>query len=260
MKIVICFFITLFIFVGCLATSEEITSLKRRLEKLNSEIKNLKNSLKDYRELLLKSRSESDKKIEEGLKVIFKSQADILTEINNLRKEFMIISEKLDENRNKVRNLAERLDDMRISFLKKIDTFYEGLSSSSLPIISPSELFRLAYIDYSKGNYDLAIIGFKSFIDKHPSTELASQAQYYLSDIYFVKKDWEKALKGFDVLIKNYPKSDFIPSAMLKKAIALIALNNLNDAKLTLEKLIKDFPNSPEAKQANEKLKLLQEK
>ena len=49
----------------------------------------------------------------------------------------------------------------------------------------PSRHIQAAYLDFSKGNYPLAIAGFREFVRRFPDSPLADQAQYWVGESLF---------------------------------------------------------------------------
>lgn len=73
---------------------------------------------------------------------------------------------------------------------------------------SPNELFDLAENNLKLDEADEAILNLETLLSKYPNDSLASKAQYKVSSIYFNWKD--EILNGYDALdktIKNYPNS-----------------------------------------------------
>src|SRR3990172_6870201 len=90
----------------------------------------------------------------------------------------------------------------------------------SLP--SPEEVYTKALNDYHKGNYDLAISGFKSYLTFYPKTSLVPNSQYWLGESYYGQRKYREAIREFDKLIKEYPDSAKVPAAMLKQGNAIV--------------------------------------
>ena len=47
---------------------------------------------------------------------------------------------------------------------------------------TPDELYRSAYEDYMRGNYDLAADGFGEYLRRWPDTELSDNALYWIGE------------------------------------------------------------------------------
>jgi TolA-binding protein len=70
-------------------------------------------------------------------------------------------------------------------------------------------------------------------------------------------KQYEQAILAFQRVIKKYPKGNKVPNAILRQALAFYEINDKTSSKLLLKKLIRQFPNSSEAKIARGKLKAM---
>lgn len=55
------------------------------------------------------------------------------------------------------------------------------------------DVYDAAMQDLSLGNYDLAEVGFLSFLSKNPRSELADDARYGLAETFYARKLFEEA-------------------------------------------------------------------
>jgi len=122
---------------------------------------------------------------------------------------------------------------------------------STLP---PAELYRNALKDYTRGNYDQAINGFRAYIARYPRTPLMANARYWLSESLYSQKRYEQAIKEFELFVTEYPDSPKVAGALLKQGYAHIELGNAAQGRAVLTELLKRFPKSPEARLAKARL------
>ncbi|MBI3994974.1 MAG: tol-pal system protein YbgF [Nitrospirae bacterium] len=120
--------------------------------------------------------------------------------------------------------------------------------------MSPSEAYGLAYNDYLKGNYDLALLGFQNFLTQFKTTSLAPNAQYWIGESFYGKKEYVKAIEAFDKVVGDYPKSDKVPGALLKAGYAWIEIGDKARARSYLKKVVENYPLANEGKLAKNKL------
>ena len=120
--------------------------------------------------------------------------------------------------------------------------------------LSPSEAYGLAYNDYLKGNYDLALLGFQNFLTQFKTTSLAPNAQYWIGESLYGKKEYAKAIEAFDKVVNDYPKSDKVPGALLKAGYATIEIGDKARARTYLKKVVENYPLTNEGKLAKNKL------
>ena len=123
---------------------------------------------------------------------------------------------------------------------------------------TPDEVYKAALSDYTKGNYDLAINGFKTYMQLFPKTSLVGNAQYWLGETYYSQGNYLEAIREFEAVIKTYPKSEKVPGAMLKQGYAYLELGEASRGSAVLRELMNRFKNSREARLAQERLRQVQ--
>jgi len=126
--------------------------------------------------------------------------------------------------------------------------------------ISPTEAYRMAYNDYLKGNYDLAVESFKLYRQQFPNSPLADNALYWIGECHFSQKRYLEAIDDFNEVIVAYPEGDKVAAAHLKKGISYMELGKKDEALAAFKLLISKYPLQDEAKIAQDKIKELTEK
>jgi tol-pal system protein YbgF len=126
--------------------------------------------------------------------------------------------------------------------------------------VSPSEAYRMAYNDYLKGNYDLAIESFKLYRQQFGATPLADNALYWIGECHFSQKKFEEAIDDFNQVILAYPDGDKVAAAYLKKGMSYQELGKKVEALAAFKLLISKYPLQEESKIAEGKIKELMEK
>ena len=106
--------------------------------------------------------------------------------------------------------------------------------------------------------YKTAIVRFKAFLKKHPQSEYADNAQYWIGESHYALREFDQAILEFDVVRRRYPKGDKVPAALLKQGFAFAELGDKVDARLILQELVDRYPQAPEAGKAKQKLKALE--
>ena len=121
----------------------------------------------------------------------------------------------------------------------------------------PMDTYQAALRDYQRGNYDLAIEGFREFVDSNPRADLADNAAYWIGESLFSQKKYRDAIEQFDSVVNNYPKSDKVPGALLKKGYAYINVGERAQGVVQLQYVLHEHPKSQEASLARQKLRQL---
>jgi TolA-binding protein len=225
-----------------------------------------------------------------------KSFADQKLNVDTLGNDLRIVREKIDDNNVRIGSLTQELEAMRQSVLQLSvpppappatadpaalagglpEAGAAGAVGAAVPppaapaapppsaaaaaaiSASPQQMWDLAFVDYTAGQYDLAVWGYESFIRSFPKDERADNAQVYIATAYLQLGNNQKALEAADGAIRNYPGGDALPEAYYRKGIALQNLRQLDGARQAYEYIIKAYPDHHAAilaKQALDKLK-----
>ena len=199
-------------------------------------------------------------------------QADLTQNNEYFQSQLQLIIEKLDETNKQLVRTQEELIALKTSSesLSEKQTEEAGVAQPSeekkeevVPkeqeapsvFISPQQIYNTAYSDYLKGNYQLAIEGFRQYIENFRESPLADNAQYWIGECYFSQGDYGKAIEEFNKLILNFPQGDKVPAAYLKKGYSYFALGEKEKGIVVLKLLISKFPETEEAKLAEQKIK-----
>jgi tol-pal system protein YbgF len=128
------------------------------------------------------------------------------------------------------------------------------------PTTSPQETYSMAYNDYLKGNYDLAIESFKLYRAQFPGSPLADNALYWIGECRYSQRKFEEAIDAFDELILTYPQGDKAAAAHLKKGLSYVELGKKPEALAAFKILVAKYPLEEESKIAQDKIRELTEK
>lgn len=262
------FLISLF---GCVTTGE--------IAYLRQDIDSLYRQLIDVQKELKQLRSESSMKIR-------KSQADLDFMLEPLQREIQILKNGIEENREYLQKPQQELTAFRQDFevrlnelegrvdkaRKEMEAKLNEVSKASRAQPqkeAPSKgeassqeameaLYKNAKQTYERKDFAAAREKFKAFLAVYPEGELSDNAQFWIGESFYSEKDYEKAIIAYDDVVKKFPKGDKIPSAMLKQALCWLELGDKTFARSLLKRVIREHPNTQQAKIANEKLRAIQ--
>jgi tol-pal system protein YbgF len=108
--------------------------------------------------------------------------------------------------------------------------------------------------DLTQGRYGLALQGFRDFVRRYPTAELADNAQYGVGECFFAQSQFDSAAVEYARVERGWPQGDRVPAALYKLALSRDRLGQADAAKKTFEDLVKRFPESGEAQLARERL------
>ena len=126
------------------------------------------------------------------------------------------------------------------------------------PTVSPTRTYDSAYSDYIAGQYELAIVGFQTFLKFFPRHGSADDAQLNIGNSLFNAGKFREAVNEYQRVISDYPKTDSVPAAYYKLGQSYMQLKQPDLARKAFEALTQNHPTANEAylaKQALERLK-----
>ncbi|WP_372746266.1 tetratricopeptide repeat protein [Lutibacter sp.] len=100
------------------------------------------------------------------------------------------------------------------------------------------------------GNETAKIKELNSFLKTHTKSGYRDDAHYVLGNSYINQNQHNLALENFDKLITDFKRSPLVSKAMLKKGLIYYNTDKNEQALTTYKTVVKQFPNSAEAKQA----------
>ena len=188
-------------------------------------------------------------------------RADVGVKLSGVKGNVSVIGSKLDDNSyrtdkliGKVESLTNKMTDISAKMESQIT------KPAALPgEPSSTEIFNNAYRDMSKGNVELAISGFQTFLELYPQNELADFCQYYLAEIAYQQSDFKRAATEYTLLIDRYPRSQKIVNAQYKLGLCYLKMNEPTRASAFFNQVIQQYPNTEEALLSRSRLEKIAE-
>ena len=114
--------------------------------------------------------------------------------------------------------------------------------------------YEKAFSFLKQSHYDHAIEAFQEYLTKYPEGELADNAQYWLAEAFYVSQRYQTAVVEYQKLLSGYPASLKYPDALLKIGYSQYELGDQQQARKTLEQVMRKFPDSTVARLAAKRL------
>lgn len=249
--------------------TQQFLQLKEKIEKNNKDISFIKEQLEELLNMVKHLQTE---------------QASFKEDQKKIPTQYQILLEKLETMTLQLIKFSEGLTEIKMAFLPSPEQQEENLEGKQgqpplpekgkedkkeeeqteeepekppLTHLSPKEVYNMAYSDYRKGNFELAIDGFKMYIEQFPESPLADNSLYWIGECYFSQKKYAEAIEQFNELLLNYPRGDRIPAAYLKKGISLMELRKKEESLIVFKLLISKYPLEEETKIAQQKIREL---
>jgi tol-pal system protein YbgF len=267
------------------AVAREIIELQQDVTSLLQGQKELsKQDIQDHTEIktLLGQSTDNVNKLSGTMSSLQKSVQDVQANsgarLDTMSTQVQGLSDNLEEIKSRLGKLNQQLVDLQNS-VQSLDGKISGASPTSAPgtatptagAVAPASgsvmpsgpapsadtLYSNGLRDIRSGKWDLARAEFQDYLRYYGSTDLASNAQFYLGEIAYSQKNFDQAIGEYDKVLNNYPKSFKLAPARLKKGMALVELGQKTSGVRELREVVKRYPGTEEDRLARAKLKEL---
>ncbi|MEJ2188815.1 MAG: tetratricopeptide repeat protein [Acidobacteriota bacterium] len=244
--------------VAC-TSSEDMALLQREITDVQRSVDNLQTETVDKSDLRA-----MQSKMQEMTDKTMRSNADLVLEVQQLQEQIEALTASLELTTLRLQEISQELaaagarDTSGYAIppvtAAPADEGGEGgepppgggaAAGGPAASTTPEALYRSAYEDYMRGNYDLAADGFAEYLRRYPDTELSDNALYWI------------ALDTFSKVLEDYPSSDKAAAAQLKIGLLYLKLDDQGQAVVNLQYVVYEHPGTREADLAREQLKSL---
>lgn len=245
----------------------EIRMLQEQQQQLQQLLGNLADTLKSI-----------SSKIDDQSGVARKSFADQKLLIDGVAEATRILREKADDTNVRLSSMTQELEAIRqtvttIATRPQVAAPAPGAEPTPAdpnappvaappavtppPGVSPQRMFQEAFSDYTRGDYDLAIEGFQTYIRMFPRTDQTDDAQLKVGDAHHAAGRFREAIAAFQKVIADYPQGDTVSAAYYKIGLSYEALKQPDLARKAYETVQKTHPGSSDAILAKQRLDAL---
>lgn len=252
---------------------QQVLELENKIGLQQDELKSVKQQMDKILSLMRAFQSQQVS-MQEDQKKIPAQYKIVMEKLDNVTEQLSRFSEDLIEIKNATIPLFQRIEQAEMSAETQESAqepaetdvaagdqpqqeAEEETKSPLPPNLSPQEIYNMAYADYLKGNFALAIDGFKIYLDNFAQSPFADNALYWIGECHFSQKEYEAAISQYNNLILNYPLGDKVPAAYLHKGISLMELDRKEEALSVFKLMVSKYPLEEETKIAQEKIKEL---
>jgi len=243
-----------------LQNKKNINKLQEKLDQVQKTVNQIKLKLANYDEVI------NDK---------LSAFPTVIDEVNTAMNDISKLKLEFNQTKTKIENIEKRLDSLEnnISAIKvsikeiiktqndnfqilknTINNLLKKIENMNKPL-SPKKVFIEARKAFFASKLDKAKEGFLYSLSKK---YLPATSSYYLGEIAYKKKNYKEALAFYKKSVNFYPKkTSYMPRLLYHTALSFEKLGNKKAAKLTLQKLINDFPKSKYSNLAKKELEKL---
>ncbi len=258
-------------------SGEDMALLHREITDVQREIQNLSANSPERRDL-----ASMEARMKELTEKNMRSNADLAMQVQQLQERMEGLHASLELTTRQLQQISQELAAARsrqtvvlppVTAMPSADTpgqtevppgaLAAGAAGGATAVasqgseMSPDLLYRSAYEDYMRGNYDLAAQGFQEYGRRFPDTELSDNALYWVGECYAAQDLTDEAIQTFTRVLEDYPNSDKSAASQLKKGLLYLSSGDQGQGVVNLQYVVYEHPGTKEAELAREKLRSL---
>ena len=169
-------------------------------------------------------------------------------EIKSLKNEIELIKEDQRINSQEISELRQIIE-LNLSNNKQVEK-----STAKIQTNSSDKLYSDGKNEFLNGNYDKAVTLFINFAKAPTNSSNIKDSKLWLARAYFFNKEYLKSKDAFLDYQSNNKQHSKYADSMFELTRVLIKLNEVNEAKLLLLDMIKQYPSHSLINKANQLL------
>lgn len=227
-----------------------IEALQKQVQSLQGQVEQLTHQLQQIQEQQKALYANIDKRLDKSKEtsVNVSTEADDLTSVSSMNSKTKN-TVKMDK---KSTSGAKSLNEETVS--------NEDNNGSDQPnVAEEQQIYQTAYNLIKAKKYNDAVNALQKMLQKYPSGQFASNAHYWLGELYGLLGKNELALSEFSTVVKLYPESPRVSDAQLKVGLIYATESKWSEAKTVFKKVINRYPGTASARLAAEQLKQIKQ-
>jgi tol-pal system protein YbgF len=259
------------LFCHC-ASRDQVSMLERRIYGLSTDNQSLRESLtelqKNTRQEMTVVQKAVQKTGKEDIASVRSRQADVASQIEESRAELLRLNGLIEQMDHRTRAEQEEAVRFRQEIGGRMDQLGQDLKLLQASAETAKEveqarqkaasgevdLYQQALDLFKKQEFKESKKTLKTYIEKHPQGDRAANAYFWMGECEYNLQRYEEAILEYQQVISKFADSNKAPDALLKQGISFARLGDNESAKIVLNKLLNQYPKSPQASMATKQL------
>jgi tol-pal system protein YbgF len=192
----------------------------------------------------------------------FRGQVD--RDMLDVQQQLVQIQELTGQSQRRLAEMKRQLDDRSDQIMMAADTApaVAGADSTAAPgpaagAPTPDQLFQTSLQELRRGSLATARVGFREFLRTYPTHAQVPDALYFMGETFAVENA-DSAAHYYQEVAGRFRSSDRAPTALYKTGLLAERRQDRPAARTAYQRVIQQYPRSPEATLARDRLAALQ--
>ena len=188
--------------------------------------------------------------------------ADLLYQLEILQQEVQSLRGIVEQQAYDIQRMREEQRDRYIDLDRRISLINKSGAAAEQPAsVSPNVTGNSGNVEkgaYQQAlklirnkQYEQGVEAFSQYLKDYPQGDYAANSYYFLGEVQLLQGNREEALKAFGALLNRAPEHRKVPDAKLKLGKVYAELGETAKAKALWQQVVKDYPNSSQARLAD---------
>lgn len=217
--------------------AEQITTLKRSLLDLNSQIEVLRTEIARLRGEGEQRARESEQQTQQLSQQLSRANEQLSRSVAELQRKQKDITEGVEDRISKIEPQKVTVDNKE--FLADPDE---------------KRMYDEAMATLRKGDFEKAAPALSGFQRRYPVSGFGESVQFWLGNALYGKRDYKEAIATFRAFVTASPDHARAPEALLAIANCEVELKDVKGARKTIGELVKAYPKSEAAQTGRDRL------
>lgn len=190
-----------------------------------------------------------------------RSQLELFNQIEALKQEITKLRGQNELLANELATLQKRNRDL----YGDLDTRLKAMEPKPITVdgkavtIARDEqaAYDAALVLFRASDFPAAVRSLETFLARYPQSVYVPSAHYWIGNAYYAQKDYKSAIAAQQLVIDRFADTPRAPEALLNIAASQEEMKQRAAARNTLQKLMKEYPDSESAKLARDRLAAL---
>jgi len=190
-------------------------------------------------------------------------RGEVGQQLLEVQQQLVQVQELTGQSQRRLSEMKRQLDD-RSERLAMVDTTppapVVATDTTKAPVPAgtptPDQLYQSSLQELRRGSLTTARVGFREFLKSYPTHGQVPDALYFMGETFAVENT-DSAAHYYRQVVERFPASDRAPTALYKTGLLAERRQNRPAAQAAYQRVLQQYPRSPEANLARDRLAAL---